>query len=272
VAELSFYQQDTRALLRDQNALFTGTTQLNRWINAGRRQVAKVTGCIRILIAGQSSFGGQAQAGSMIPGAIVPGQEVGAGSLGSDTTLLSTAKPTNTFNTIPGVEKYPFSYAKPYLRRWNAGADAVNNILDVGVSWGGIRPNLDWMPWDDLQAYARSYNIGVTSYPFVWSTNGDGANANLWLFPIPISGPASGTGEMEWDCECTPLDLVDNTSVDLIPSGFDEAVKYYAAYLSLLPTRPALAEAMETQFYDHLGIDRVATDRGRVPSYYYMYQ
>lgn len=264
---LSFYQQDARALLRDSRGLFTPTAQLTRWINAGRKETAKVTGCLRRLIPGQATFGNQAQAGSMVPGAIIPGMEVGFGN-NSSPTVLNGAVPTNTFNTIPGVEVYPYKFANDYLKRWYQGVKSVICVNDISVSWGGIRPTLDWLPWDDLQAYARSYNVGVTSYPFVWSTNRDGEDGAVWLFPIPVSGPASGTGEMEWDVDCIPLDLNTDADYDAIPEGFQDAVKYYAAYLSFLPTRPGMAEMMKDLFHSHLGIDRVASDRGKTYSYY----
>ena len=262
---LSDYLTDTSALLRDTNYQFTSQAQMTRWINQARSQVAKVTGCLRFLVAGQSPFGGAAQPGSMIPGGFQPGSIPGNF---PSTNNIAPATTLNSFSTIPGVEMYPFAFAQPYLQAQYQGVKAVIDVINVAVSWGGIRPTLAWMPWEDLQAYARSYNVGVTSYPFCWATNGDGENAQLWLFPIPTQqNPASG--EMEWDCFCVPTDLISDNDYDAIPSGFQGAVKYYAAKLCYLASqRQGIADYYQGLFEQHLGVDRTATNRGKVPNYY----
>ena len=70
---LSDYILDTRALVNDQAGLFVSTTQLTRWINTSRREIAKQMGCIRRHLTGQSAFGASAQPGTFIPGAAQPG-------------------------------------------------------------------------------------------------------------------------------------------------------------------------------------------------------
>lgn len=250
---LQDYITDTQALLHDTSGLFTPVDQLTRWVNSARRQVALRTACIRILVAGNAAFGSGAEPGTLTPGPALPGQ--------SEAGIA----PLPTFTTIQGVERYPFAYANRLVHQQNSGVKGIIDVFNVSVSWGGVRPNLSWLPWDQLQAYGRSYNFGVTSYPFYWSTFGDGESGEVWLFPVP------GTNsEMEWDCTCVPIDLADDTTPEALPMSFRNAVKYYAAHLAYVGSqRPAYSQMMLQAFTDTLGISRVASDRGKVPDYYW---
>lgn len=245
---LQDYQIDTAALLHDSNNLFTGLFQLNRWINQARDQLAMDTGCLRVLAAGQAPFGTGAQAGSAVPGGAVAGQP-----------------PTSGFFTIAGQEKYSYSYANEYVAAQNRGVRGVGDVTNVAVSWGGsIRPVQNWMPWQDLQAYARSYNIGVFSYPFVWSNFGSGENGQIWLWPAP-----SSVTEMEWDCTGLPTYLYSNDDYEAIPRTFRKGVKFYAASLAFeASNRDARAETMKQRYYEAIGTAVGASERTRVPDYY----
>lgn len=249
---LGFYLLDCASLLRDQNLLFTSKSQLTRWINQARKEAAKFTGCIRVLIAGTSPQGNSAQAGLMIAGAGVAGLDA-----------------TTSFATIPGVEMYPYDYANPYLQAQNAGVDKIIDVLDVSVSWGSTRPTLNWMPWGDLQALARSYNVGVTSYPFAWACQGDGTRGKVFLFPIPSVG-GNANGEMEWDVICVPKDLYTNDDYDAIPDSFQDAIKYRATALALMASfRFTEAQVYTQMFLSQLGVDRASAKSGATTSYYW---
>ena len=249
--ELSWYLNDASALLRDSSNLFTSTKQLTRWINTARREAAKFTGCIRCLVAGSAPQGNSAQVGTMTPGAAVPGLDLSA-----------------PFQTIPGVEMYPYDYGNRLLRAQNEGVDKIIDVLDVSVSWGATRPTLNWMPWGDLQALARSYNVGVTSYPFAWSAQGDGTRGKVFLFPVPSVGGING--EMEWDCICIPKDLNSNDDYDALPESYHDAIKFRAAALALTASfRYSDAQILTQQFLTSLGIDRAAAKRGAVQDYYW---
>ena len=114
---LAAYQQDTTSLINDYGNLFLPLAQMTRWINEARRQVAYRTGCIRVLVSGQSPWGSQAQAGSMIPGGAMPGVLVDAGP--SALATLPVTAVTNSFYAIQGVERYPYDFANPYIKSGN---------------------------------------------------------------------------------------------------------------------------------------------------------
>ena len=260
--ELAQYLNDTSELLHDQNYLFGSQKQLIRWINEARRQIAQRTGCIMRLVAGQSAFGASAQPGIAIPGALQPGALPGALPAGS--VQLAAI---NTLQTIPGVERYPYQgFFNPYLRQTYAGCHAIIDTISCSVNWGGaVRPTLAWLPFEDLQAYARAYATLVTSFPYYWSVFNDGEFGEIWMFPCP-----STTGDIELQATCIPIDLQTNDDFEAIPPGFRNAVKYGAAGLAFLTKfNYAQAQLMMDMMTERLGVGRVAVDRGKVPNYYW---
>lgn len=257
---LSQYLQDTAALLRDANYLFNSKTQLTRYINLARDQIAKQTGCLRVLISGQAPYGNSANAGNFIPGAGQPGSNV-----------------FQNFTTITGVEKYSYGYALPFLTASNAGVRAIVDVIDVAISWGGNRPSLNWMPWDDLQALARAYNFLVTSYPFVWSSYGSGSKGQVWLFPVPqqtaiataTTTSSAPAGEQEWDVTCLPTYLFSDSDYEALPDSVTDAVPFLAAHYAFLGSqRYGMAATMKALYEERLGISNAAGDRGKTDSYY----
>lgn len=264
-ANLALYQAETLDLMRDSNGQFTSATSLNRYINGARRQISMRSGCLEANVTGQAAFGTGAQPGYAIPGAIVPGTLPGSFPNNfNEPGAVST--PTNQFTTIPGVEMYSYGYAKPFLQRQYSGYESVIYVSSIAVSWGGIMPTLDWMPFNDLQALARAANIGVTSYPSVWSQKGLGESGQVYVFPIPSS---LAPGSMEWQCLCTPKALYTNDDFCALPEIYQNLVKYYAAYLGFLAQqRTGMAATMRGLFDEQLLISGVASDWGHVDSYY----
>ena len=289
---LGWYLNDTSQILNDAGYSFVTQKQLTRWINEARRNCAKRTMCVRRLITGQSAFGAASQAGSSIPGATQPGALPGSfpginaggaiGNSGSDfnADFSNDFGPGVTINgaqsivgaarngcmTIPGVERYPYEgFFNPYLRAMYAGTDSVLDVIELSVNWGGVdRPTLDWMPWDDFQAYCRAYAVLNTSYPSVWSCFNDGPQGELWMFPIP-----SQAGEIEADVTALPANLNTNADFDAIPEGMREAIKFGAASLVFLASsRYTQAQLFEDLFADRMGVARMSFDRGKTPSYY----
>ena len=249
---LSQYQVETARLLRDRSNIMTSKAELTDYINLGRNDVCRITGCLRALVAGNAPFGSGATPGLAVPGGMTLGSQ--------DTTVT-------TFSTIPGVEKYHFGYARPFLQAQWEGYDRIVDLIEVAVSWGSAaRPVMEWCSWEELQALARIYSAGVFTYPFKAAMQGDGVNQILFLFPVP--GQAL---EMEWDCSCLPKPLYSDNDYEAVPGPYTGAIKYAASmYAYLGSQRFGSAEIMRGLMMDHLGIDRAASDRGRVPSYYDM--
>ena len=251
---LSQYQFDVRDLLRDSNGQFYTNQQITRYINRARQQVAIISGCIRVLLAGSAPYGSDATVGNAVVGGIVPGN------VGNNATGVSV------FNTIIGQEKYPYrGQPNQLIAQQNGGVKGILDVMNVSISWGGVRPTLAKMPWMELQALARSYNVGISSYPSVWSTFRDGQSGEVWLFPYP-----SVEAEMEWDCTCVPIDLFTDADIEAIPAPFTDAVKWYAAMLAFENSaRYSAAEMMKVQFEEHMIVNAAVVDRGMVPDFYW---
>jgi hypothetical protein len=259
---LSTLLSDTAALLNDQNNSFISPQQLLRFVNEARRQCAERTGCVRRLITGQSAFGASAQPGFGVPGAMQPGMSPGALPFGGS----SSGATQNRLMTIPGVERYPYvGFFNPVLQAMYGGCAEVIDTVALSVNWGGVsRPTLDWQPWDNFQAYCRAYAVQNMAYPAVWSVYNDGAQGEIWMFPIP-----SQAGEIELDAIVTPKDIYSDSDPEVIPRGFYSSLKFLAASLAFMTSqRYAQAAVMEAHFADRLGIARVSVDRGKTPTYY----
>lgn len=265
MTSLSDYLLETTDITRDSQYQFTSQAQLIRFINRARRETAKHSACLEAVVTGQSAFGTSAQPGNMIPGAFVPGTLPGSAS-GNSNEPGAAATASNSFVTIPGLELYTYNYANPYLQAQYAGYDKVIYVFNISVAWGGYMPTLNWMPWDNLQAYCRSVNTGVTSYPYVWSAKGVGENGQAWLFPMPTN---ISFGTMEWQCICTPKPLYTNADFDALPEIYRSCVSYYAAYLVYMgQQRTGMAQVMRGLFEEQLQISGVASDFGHSESYY----
>jgi hypothetical protein len=249
VAEgLAWYLADSASLLRDWGNQFTSQSRLTRWINLGRKQVCKLTGCLRALVPGTAPYGAVSTPGSMIPGSFAPGTPDNSG-----------------FYAWEGTERYSYQYANPFVRAANQGYAEIFDVFGVAVAWGSARPVLRWMPWDEMQAYCRVYSAITSSYPAIWSTFGTGTSGQVWLWP-----PPSQNLEMEWDATCLPNDLASNDDFDAVPASMRSAVKFYAAGMANLGTfRQGAAEAMFQMFMQHVQIDATAAEGGKVPDYYW---
>lgn len=257
---LSEYQLQAATLTHDEGYAFTTKAQWTRYINLARTACARQTGCVMRLISGQSAFGAGAQPGSMIPGGAQPGALPGA----DPNAQFSTT--TNSFQAYTGIERYPFvNGANDYLSRQHAGCAQIIDVASVSVSWGGsTRPTLQWLPWEDLQAYMRSYNLPTTSWPAVWSVLNPGQNGELWLYPIP-----SQACEMEWLVYAIPAPLYTDDDYDAIPDGMKNCIQFGAAqYAYMAKEKYAQAEIMGGLYLQHMGVTTAANDRGKIVNPY----
>ncbi len=259
---LSKYLSDTASLLHDSGFRFTSQQQLAIWVNEARRQCAQRSGCIRRLISGQSAFGASSQPGYAVPGGLQPGALPGAFPAG---TAQNAA--VNSLQTIPGQERYPYQgFFNPYAQQQHAGIKGIIDVIELSVNWGGaVRPTLAWLPWDELQAYARAYATLLESYPYYYSVLDDGENGEIWMFPAP-----STTGDIEADAFCVPTDLYTDADYDAIPAGYQNSIKYGAAALAYLSSqRYAQSQFMSDLFNERIGVAGVARDRGKTANYYW---
>lgn len=167
-------------------------------------------------------------------------------------------------NTVVGQEVYNFSTINTQVTATNSGAQSIIFCQSIAVSWGALKPTLDYMIWNDFQAYLRSYSVVLQGQPAKWSQYGQGFGGSAYLWPVP-----SSIAPMDWDCICAPIPLVDDTTVEAIPDPWTDAIPYFAAYLGLMNSRrPEEAKNMFSTYKEYMSGCRTWSDPMMVPSYY----
>ena len=182
---------------------------------------------------------------------------------GGSPVVAATATPViNCLNTVANQEIYTFASANQFAQL-SSGVDKILFVTSVAVSWGSLRPTLDQWVWNDLQAYMRAYPI-VSGQPVMWAQYAQGEIGSVYLQPVPTTALP-----MDWDCVCTPIDLVDDTTAEAIPYPWTDSVPYFAAYLAFMNSRrPEEAKNMYAIYDEMMKEARTVSEPSFIPSYY----
>lgn len=293
---LTKYLTRTQSLNDDPSNAFWSQAALINYINEARGQIAAESQSVRVLppsTNGISSItvntggtysgtptvaitgnGSGATATAVMAGNAVSSITVtAAGTKYDNTTTVSftgggqsvaaTATANiNCLNTVANQEVYTFAAANTYARL-TSGVDSILFVESVAVSWGALKPMLDQWNWNDLQAYVRSYPI-IAGQPAMWAQFGQGEGGSMYIQPVPTTALP-----MDWNCICTPIDLVDDSTAEAIPYPWTDAVPYFAAYLAFMNSRrPEEARNMFDIFTNRMMRARSFSEPTFVPSYY----
>ena len=293
---LTKYLTRTTRLLGPSGGQFNPQVNLIDFINEARGQVAAEAQCIKVLPPGTNGIAsitvtaggsGYATAPTVVingpgTGATATANMVGnavstitvntAGSgydktttisfTGGGGTLAAASPVINCVNTVANQEVYTFASVNT-LAQLTPGVASVLFVSSVAVSWGALKPTLRQINWDDLQAWIRAYPI-VSGQPAVFAQFGQGESGSIYLQPVPTQAAS-----MEWNCVCTPIDLVDDTTVEAIPYPWTDAVPYFAAYLALLTARrPMEAKDMRGIYDDTMKRSRSQSESSFVEDFY----
>jgi hypothetical protein len=276
---LTQYTQATQRLLHDPTGASYPTSDLTVYINETRTQLALDAECVRfnfgadgIAAIGNFTSGSPnvlnvspaaANVSDTITGWIVvnPGPVPAGTTVVSytGTTLIMSANATTNSNTdsfiiSPPNKTVTLQEVYPYLQITPGGTNptayvpvcatnGINNIIavkNVSVNWGGYggsnQYTLEQWGFTNYQAFLGFYGPNIRGNPCVWTA----FQNSVRLRPIP-----SQVVPMQWDCVCSVLDLVNDTTPDALPPVFTDAVKYHAAYLALMNSQnPGNAENM----------------------------
>jgi hypothetical protein len=251
---LADYRTNVRDILKDANANFYSVAQVDRWINRGRKQVARKGRCVRRLPppAGSVSSVMVTGSGAAYTTATV---EISA----PDANTLNTVQATATANVSGGqitsitVTEAGSGYvAEPTVTITGDGTGAEASAVLSGhittvaqqelyqmatfaaaisseAGLGNLLGILKRTDFSTFQAFLRSNSMNIQNYPQVWAQYGQGVTGSIYLWPIPSMVTA-----MEVDCYFDVLDLSGAQTADLIPEPWEEPVYYYAAYLAYL--------------------------------------
>ena len=294
---LNKYLTRTANLLHDSSNQFNKSANLILFINEARGQIAAEGQCIKVLPPGTNSistitvntggnYGGTPTVVITGPGTGATATANMAGSAvntitvtnagttkydnttkisftgGSPVVAATATANINCFNTVANQEIYTFAAANVFAKL-TSGVDSVLFVESVAVSWGALKPVLNQWNWNDLQAQVRSYPI-ISGQPAMWAQFGQGESGSIYLQPVPTS-PLP----MEWNCVCTPIDLVDDTTAEAIPYPWTDAVPYFSAYLAFMNARrPEEARNMKAILDDTMRRARSQSEASFVPDYY----
>lgn len=297
---LTAYQQDTQRLLHDPSATYYSLSDLTAYINKARNQIALESQSVRVLVCGvistitvtaggsgysaatTMSVAGSGMGGVVVPdisGGVITSATVVAGGTSYDTSANTTVTATDsgggsgaTFSaglvggnlTTVGQEIYTFASRNSAAQAINSGVNQIVGVMSVSVSWGSMKPMLDRRTWTDFQANFRAWTTGYVGQPAVWAQYGQGVNGSIYLCPMPAQ-----VLNMDWDCFCEPIALVDDTTVEALPFPWTDAVQYYAAHLAYANSqRQADADAMMKLYVDNMKRARAMSDPSFIPSPY----
>lgn len=150
-------------------------------------------------------------------------------------------------NLVAGQEQYQFSDVGVAMPQ---GAQVVD-IVNITVVFGMTRYPLGYLPFTQLSAFFRVWK-NYQRLPAAFSIY----NAReFWVAYMPDQNY-----ETEYDTAILPLNLANDNSPDTIPPPYDEAVKFYAAFLARLKLQQYKEAEAQKKFYT----DRV-TELGAMP-------
>lgn len=238
---LANYEVQVADLLHDPSNLIWSTTQLDRYINEARRQLAMDTGCLRSLQTAYFTQAVEAYTFGQVTGATITAGGSGyttptvSFSGGGGTGVAATLGVTNgavtsiTFTNLgSGYTSAPAATVNPV--GGGSGATitvgafnlATYDVLDVHIIWGTLRYATRWFPWSIFSRQVRA-NTTWQARPAAWATYG---LTQIYLGPLPDQ-----TYQADVDTVILPTDLAGST-VDPIPPVVQDPIKFYAAYLA----------------------------------------
>lgn len=238
----SDYLADLRRLVHDSTDQMSSQAEKLICINKGRQRVVRDTGSYRVLQSSQQiatnlevlAFGGitgvkivaggtggtngsqavtftggggsGAAATATIAGGIVTAIVMTAtGSGYTSAPAVSVANAGGAFSGVAG-----FIHANTF------------DILNISIYWGNSRLALNYLPWTAFNAKGRYY-VNYTGRPSTFSVY---SSNSAYIGPIPDQPYLA-----DFDAVQKPPDIVDATTIEVIPEPFKEPVSFYAAYL-----------------------------------------
>ena len=104
----------------------------------------------------------------------------------------------------------------------------VNTLLDIRKLWPTTttNPTINVRTWDWYVQYYAAATLATTA-PTEWMQYADGVNGVVYFNTSPAA-----TFNFSVDGVWLPVDLVSDVTVEALPVPWQDAVKYYAAYLA----------------------------------------
>ena len=214
---LTQYQTDLKNLLQSPGAPIQlySNTNLTRWINIARGQVAGEGECIRIL--------------GTIP-----------------TVINQRAYNFSSINTGVAATNGVKGVINVRSITYNVG----ENIYGL-AGQQFVTPR----PWEWFTLYHLNNPVPDVGPPAVWSQLGQGsagtgtgssATGSFYLDP-----PPDAVYTLNLDCVCYPQALADDTTIEAIPYLWTDSVPFFAAYYAYLSSQTGARQADAERMFNH---------------------
>lgn len=165
-----------------------------------------------------------------------------------------------TISTVIAQRAYNFSSINTGTSATN-GIQGVINIrqmtYNVGQNTQGVAGQ-QWIAprsWEWFTLYHLNNPVPAPGPPAVWSQFGQGsagtgtgtsATGSFYVDP-----PPDAVYQLNCDCVCYPIALVDDTTVESLPYLWTDAVPFFAAYYAYLSSQTGARQADAERMYNH---------------------
>ena len=214
---LTQYTNDTKNLLQSPTAPIQlySTTNLTRWINIARGQVAGESEAIRVI---------------------------------------------GTISTVINQRSYNFSAINIGVPA-TTGAQGAMHVRSVTYNVGQNTYGLagqQWIPprsWEWFTLYHLNNPVPSVGPPTTWSQFGQGAagtgTGSSATGSFYVDPPPDAVYQLNLDCVCYPIALVDDTTIEALPYQWVDCVPFFAAYYAYLSSQTGARQADAERMFNH---------------------
>lgn len=128
-------------------------------------------------------------------------------------------------DTVQATQTYQFSA----ITGFPTGVASAINVRTIWYSLGAGQQYITPKSYEWVGLYYTNNPLAPQGPPRVWSQYAQGNTGSLFIGPIPDAVYA-----LQLDTVCAPIALVDDTTVELIPGFWQDAVPFMAAFYALL--------------------------------------
>jgi hypothetical protein len=121
----------------------------------------------------------------------------------------------------------------------------VIDVLGISLYWGNSRYKMNYMPFTQLDAYARAWQL-YQDRPVIFSRMG---GTNVYVAPIPDQNYNT-----DWDVAILPPAMVNSTDTEVIPPPFTDPVQYWAAFRAKFKEQALAESKMFKDEYNRQGL------------------
>lgn len=179
-----------------------------------------------------------------------------------------------TISTVSGTRSYSFGGVDIGVAAVT-GVAGILNIRRINYVVGDGEKYITPRPWEWFDQFCLNNPVPLgdqnnpgSRTPRVWAQYGQGGSASsglsntsgsFYIDPLP-----DDVYDLRCDCQCYPVPLVDDTTVEAIPVVFTDAVPFIAAWYILLGSQNQARRADAEGYYkygmDYVGVGRTGSN------------